>query len=65
VRGRRVGDAVLDALTGSGLALSLVQKLAVRQLPGSATPAEQLQLAGIDATSIASTAADLVGGRSS
>ena len=37
-----------------------VVKLAVRQMPGSATPAEQLALAGIDAAHIAAAARDLV-----
>jgi transketolase len=35
-------------------------KLAVRHMPGSATPAEQLALAGIDAAHIAAAARDLV-----
>jgi transketolase len=54
---------VLDAVTTGGGTLPAVQKLAVRQMPGSATPAEQLQLAGIDMVSIAAAAADLVAGR--
>jgi transketolase len=58
-----LGDAVLEAVAGGGGMLPAVQKLAVRQMPGSATPAEQLQLAGIDMVSIAAAAADLVAGR--
>ncbi|HEX3958525.1 MAG TPA: transketolase, partial [Trebonia sp.] len=57
-----LGDAVLDALAAGG---PLVRKLAVRELPGSATPAEQLALAGIDSAAIVSAAADLVAGRAS
>ena len=59
-----LGDAVLDALAASAGTLPLVNKLAVRQMPGSATPAEQLQLAGIDMVSIAAGAAELIAGRS-
>ncbi len=59
-----LGDAVLDALASGGGTLPVVHKLAVRQMPGSATPAEQLQLAGIDMVSIAAGAADLIAGRS-
>ncbi len=58
-----LGDAVLDALAAGPGALPVVHKLAVRQIPGSATPAEQLALAGIDMVSIAAGAADLVAGR--
>jgi hypothetical protein len=39
----------------------VVTKLAVRAMPGSATPDEQLQLMGIDMASIATAAAELVG----
>jgi transketolase len=58
-----LGDAVLAALAGETAQLRLVQKLAVRDMPASASPAEQLQLAGIDMVSIAAAAADLVAGR--
>jgi len=58
-----LGDAVLEALADGAAALPVVQKLAVRDMPGSATPAEQLQLAGIDMVSIAAAAVDLVAGR--
>ncbi|HEX7165431.1 MAG TPA: transketolase [Acidimicrobiales bacterium] len=47
-----LGDAVLDALSDCGLVLRVV-KLAVRDLPGSGTPAELLADAGIDARAIA------------
>jgi transketolase len=57
-----LGDAVLSALAVGGSPLPAVQKLAVRSMPSSATPAEQLQLAGIDMASIAAAAAELVAG---
>jgi transketolase len=60
-----LGDAVLSAVAGGegpGGGLPVVRKLAVRSMPGSATPAEQLQLAGIDMASIATAAAELVAG---
>jgi transketolase len=56
-----IGDAVLDALA----ALQphpVVVKLAVRDMPGSGTPAELLGAAGIDAQHIADAARGLVGG---
>jgi transketolase len=56
-----LGDAVLSALAAGGGPLPVVRKLAVRAMPGSATPDEQLQLAGIDMASIATAAAELVG----
>lgn len=49
-----LGDAVLDALAGDGCA-GVVHKLAVRRMPGSATPAEQLRAAGIDREHIVAT----------
>ncbi len=54
-----LGDAVLEALAADADRPSVV-KLAVRHMPGSATPAEQLALAGIDAAHIATAARDLV-----
>jgi transketolase len=57
-----LGDAVLSALAGGGDPLPSVRKLAVRSMPISATPDEQLQLAGIDLASIASAAAEAVAG---
>ncbi len=44
-----------------GQPLPVVRKLAVRAMPGSATPDEQLQLLGIDMATIATAAAELVG----
>ena len=55
-----LGDAVLSALAAGGRPLPAVSKLAVRAMPGSATPDEQLQLAGIDMASIATAAVNLV-----
>ncbi|MFH8466379.1 transketolase [Streptomyces sp. NPDC017991] len=46
-----IGDAVLDAFLDGRPTPRLV-RLAVRDMPGSATPAEQLRAAGIDAESI-------------
>jgi transketolase len=54
-----LGDAVLEVFAADATRPPIV-KLAVRQMPGSATPAEQLALAGIDAASIAAAARDLV-----
>ncbi|TLW93073.1 transketolase [Saccharomonospora piscinae] len=56
-----LGDAVLDALTGA-LAMPSVLKLGVLALPGSATPAEQLRHAGIDADSVVEAARELLSG---
>ncbi len=56
-----LGDAVLDAFTADGAGpLPRVVKLAVRDMPASATPEEQLQAAGIDADAITAAARDLV-----
>ncbi|EIF00899.1 transketolase [Saccharomonospora glauca] len=55
-----LGDAVLDALTESTV-MPTVVKLGVSALPGSATPAEQLRHAGIDAESVAEAARELAG----
>ncbi len=54
-----LGDAVLEVFAADADRPPIV-KLAVRHLPGSATPTEQLSLAGIDATHIAAAARDLV-----
>jgi transketolase len=54
-----LGDAVLDVLAADA-ARPRVVKLAVRHMPGSATPAQQLAKAGIDAAHIAAAARDLV-----
>jgi transketolase len=58
-----LGDAVLSAVAAGGAPLPAVRKLAVRSMPASAPPEEQLQLAGIDMASIATAAAELVAGR--
>jgi transketolase len=54
-----LGDAVLEAIANSGLPLRIA-KLAVRDLPGSGTPAELLHAAGIDADGIAEAVRSLV-----
>ncbi|MFE7215145.1 transketolase [Streptomyces sp. NPDC001698] len=54
-----IGDAVLDAFT-DGRPVPRLVRLAVREMPGSASPAEQLHAAGIDAESIAAAARLLV-----
>lgn len=54
-----IGDAVLDAF-GDGRPVPRLVRLAVRNMPGSATPEEQLHAAGIDAESIAAAARLLV-----
>ena len=54
-----LGDAVLDVFAADSVRPRIV-KLAVRHMPGSATPAEQLAMAGIDAAHIAAAARDLV-----
>ncbi|MBC9728681.1 transketolase [Streptomyces sp. TRM68367] len=54
-----LGDAVLDAFT-DGRPVPRLARLAVRTMPGSASPAEQLHAAGIDAESIAAAGRLLV-----
>ncbi|MEV7139518.1 transketolase [Streptomyces tauricus] len=54
-----IGDAVLDAFLDGRPTPRLV-RLAVRDMPGSATPAEQLHEAGIDAESIVASVKLLV-----
>jgi transketolase len=53
-----IGEAVLSALAGEQLRFA---HLAVREMPGSGTPAELLAAAGIDAEHIADAARQLVG----
>ena len=53
-----IGDAVLEALAAEQ-PHPVVVKLAVREMPGSGTPAELLAAAGIDATHIADAAREL------
>jgi transketolase len=50
-----LGDAVLDAFS-DGRPVPRLVRLAVRTMPGSASPQEQLHAAGIDAESIAASA---------
>jgi hypothetical protein len=52
--------AVLEAF-GDGSPVPRMVRLAVRDIPASATSAQQLRAAGIDVESIASAARDLVG----
>jgi len=54
-----LGDAVLEVFADARERPRIV-KLAVRIMPGSATPAEQLAAAGIDAAAIAAAARELV-----
>ncbi|GAB3012687.1 transketolase [Streptomyces pseudoechinosporeus] len=54
-----LGDAILDAFL-DGRPMPRLVRLAVRTMPGSASPAEQLHAAGIDAESIAAAAKLLV-----
>ncbi|MDT0344228.1 transketolase [Streptomyces litchfieldiae] len=55
-----LGDAVLDAFT-DGRAVPRLIRLAVDTMPGSATPAEQLRDAGIDAAAIVAAVRRYVG----
>jgi transketolase len=55
-----LGDAVLDAFTGVGETPPSVVKLAVNRMPGSGTPAELLNAAGIDAEHIAGAVRSLL-----
>jgi len=54
-----LGDAVLDAFL-DGRPVPRLVRLAVREMPGSASPEEQLHAAGIDAESIAAAGKLLV-----
>ena len=56
-----LGDAVLDVFGPMGSDHPRVTKLAVHNMPGSATPAQQLAEAGIDAQAIVRAVRDLVG----
>jgi transketolase C-terminal domain/subunit len=55
-----LGDAVMSVFT-DGTVPPHVLRLAVREMPGSATPEEQLRAAGIDRTSIASAIRSYLG----
>ncbi len=56
-----LGEAVLEAFSGSRITDLTLIHLAVKRMPGSATPAEQLSLAGIDADHIARAVQGLLG----
>jgi transketolase len=56
-----LGSAVLDAFNDAGHPV-LVRHLAVRDLPGSGTPEELMEAAGISAGKIAQAAREVVGG---
>ncbi len=56
-----IGSAVVDALTEAGRVELSLEHLAVREMPGSGTPAELLNAAGINASHIAEAARRLVG----
>jgi transketolase len=56
-----LGEAVLAALASEQVPARFIG-LAVRELPGSATPEEQLSIAGIDAAAIEAAARRLVSG---
>ena len=56
-----IGSAVLDAFNDAGHPVR-ISHLAVRDLPGSGTPAELMAAAGISAGQIAQAARDLLGG---
>ncbi|WP_437482613.1 transketolase [Sorangium sp. So ce1014] len=55
-----LGDAVLASLAGEEPVVARVVHLAVREMPGSGTPAELLRAAGIDASAIAGAARRLL-----
>jgi len=55
-----LGEGVLSALAEEGGAMPRITHLAVRGLPGSATPAEQLDDAGISAVHIAAAVRALI-----
>jgi transketolase len=55
-----LGDAVLDAFVGAGTKLPTVIKLAVKEMPGSGTPAELLRAAEIDAEAVVQAVKALV-----
>ncbi|MBA3707435.1 MAG: transketolase [Planctomycetes bacterium] len=56
-----IGEAVAAALTIDGGRMPLFRSLAVRAMPGSASPAEQLEIHGISARAIEQAAHDLIG----
>lgn len=54
-----VGDAVMEAFTDGQRPVPRLRRLAVRNMPGSASPEEQLHEAGIDAEAIVAAAKEL------
>ncbi|MFB3737450.1 MAG: transketolase [Candidatus Velamenicoccus archaeovorus] len=56
-----LGDAVLEALAGSGELSGRVVKLAVTEMPGSGTPDELREWAGISARAIAAAVREALG----
>lgn len=56
-----LGDAVLEAFAGEASGAPDVVRLAVRSMPGSATPAELMRAAGIDADAIVGAVKSLLG----
>ena len=58
-----IGDAVLDALAGSGPMNGSVVKLAVTDMPGSGSAQQMRAWAGIDAASIVAAVRDGLAGR--
>ncbi|MGH2685401.1 MAG: transketolase [Actinomycetota bacterium] len=57
-----LGEAVLAAFAESGPSIPQVEKLAVREMPGSGKPGELLAFAGIDADHIASAVRRMLAG---
>jgi hypothetical protein len=55
-----LGEAVLDAFVGREAKAPTLIKLAVREMPGSGTPAELLHAAGIDADPIVTAVKSLL-----
>jgi transketolase len=56
-----IGDAVLDAIATTGDLIGRVEKLGVREMPGSATPMQLRAWAGIDADWIVTAARSALG----
>ncbi len=55
-----IGEAVLEALAAAGVRGVALRHLAVREMPGSARPAELLRAAGIDAEAVANAVRELL-----
>lgn len=55
-----VGSAVLEALADGGTKDLLLKQLAVRDMPGSGTPAQMLSEAGLDAAAIVRTVKEVL-----